>query len=143
MSKLAQEMQRLSDEIFKKKTPPSREDRKEQKKATEADVIDKVRAAVFVLDHSCICGRCRPSAKDEMHEVVPRSKTRGLPPEVRFNTANCVRLSRKCHAMVTGELGHGKRLKITFADPIIGANGLVTLMWKNGKTKTYQRKVPS
>ena len=74
-----------------------------------------------------------------MHEIVPRSKTRGLPPEQRFSTANCVRLSQKCHHMVTGELGHGKRLKID-ADAALGANGPVMLTWKTGKTKTYQRR---
>jgi 5-methylcytosine-specific restriction endonuclease McrA len=145
MSKIAQEMQRLADEIFKKKTAPSREDRKEQKKTDEKAIIDAVRKEVFVLDSACICGRCRPSDKDEMHEVISRAKTRGLPPEVRFNTGNCVRLSRKCHAMVTGEVGHGKRLKLEFSDPILGANhpGRVLLTWKDGRTKTYARRVPA
>lgn len=143
MSKLAQEMQRLADEIFKRKTAPSREDRKDEKKKTQSAVITAVRASVFNLDKACLCGKCRPAETDEMHEVVPRSKTRGLPPEVRFSTLNCVRLSRRCHAKVTGELGHGKRLTITFADPSLGANGLVTLTWKDGKSKMYRRLLPS
>lgn len=141
MSKLAQEMQRLADEIFKKKkAEPTREERKVEKKDAEKAVIAAVRVEVFKLDSACICGRCRPSDKDEMHEVVSRAKTRGLPPEVRFSTSNCVRLSRKCHVMVTGEVGHGKRLFLSCEDALLGANHSVTMKWKDGREKTYVRR---
>lgn len=144
MSKIAQEMQRLADEIFKKKpAEPTREEKKAARKEAEKAVIAEVRIEVFKLDSACICGRCRPSDNDEMHEVVSRAKTRGLPPEVRFNTANCVRLSRSCHRKVTGEVGKGKSLFLTFADPVLGANLSVDLKWKDGKTKTYVRRLRS
>lgn len=145
MSRLALEVERLCKEIYAGKNQPAVKTRKQVKKAkrrTEAEVIAEVRGQVFELDAACICGKCRPSLKfDEMHEIVARSKTRGLPPEERFNVRNCVRLSRKCHAMVTGEIGHGKRLKLECLDAERGAMGPIRGTFKDGRTFTYQRKV--
>lgn len=50
---------------------------------------------------------------DEMHEDPPRSKTRGLPPEQRFNLLVCGRLCQACHSDVTH-----RRLTIVFLDPL-------------------------
>lgn len=95
---------------------------------------------VWQLDPKCICGDCPPRDDDEMHEVRSRAKTRGLPPEQRFNTANCVRLSRTCHHDTTGIVGGGKKLRIEVTNDLLGANGLVMLRWKDGRIKTYQRE---
>jgi 5-methylcytosine-specific restriction endonuclease McrA len=57
-----------------------------------------------------------------MHEIVPRSKTRGLPPEERFNLKNCIRLSRSCHRAVTE---HRKWVHVHDAER--GGGGPVTL----------------
>lgn len=43
MSKLAQEMQRIADEIFKRTTPPSRQQAKATKKKSERKVKGKRR----------------------------------------------------------------------------------------------------
>lgn len=143
MSKLAQDVQRMCAEIYAKKpveATPTRKKAKKAKKAVQSDVVMSVHDEVWALDPACICGSCKPAATDEMHELNSRAKTRGMAPEIRFSTKNCVRLSRKCHAMVTGEVGHGKRLKIQILDDTLGANGPLLLTWKTGKLVTYQRK---
>jgi hypothetical protein len=141
MSKLAQTVQTLANAIFQQVTPPSRAEVKQAAKAQQTAWIAEVRAAVFAMDPACICGQCRRSDTDQMHEVVSRAKTRGQPIETRFNTGNCVRLSRACHAMVTGEVGHGQRLAVTFADPVLMAHGDVLLTWTDGRTRLYRRRV--
>lgn len=40
-------------------------------------------------------------ARHELHERIPRSSTRGLPPAQRFNPNICCRLCPLCHADVT------------------------------------------
>lgn len=56
---------------------------------------------------------------DQMHEDPPRSATRGLPPEARFNEQVCARLCAQCHRDV-----HAKRIRLVkltpagFAGPI-------------------------
>jgi hypothetical protein len=138
MSRMAQAFQRQLDELRGRQPQPSRKQEKAKKDRTEAEVKTDVRAAVFALDPQCICGQCRPRDTDEMHELVPRSKTRGLPPAERFNTRNCVRLSRSCHARVTGELGKGKSMTITCMDDAKGADGAL-LVAKDGDLVTYRR----
>lgn len=140
MSKLAQQVQRLVDELRQKTPEPSRAAVKRQKRETQAEVIIRVRAQVFLLDPACICGECRPSVKDEMNEVVPRSKTRGLPPEERFNSGNCIRMSRRCHRLFHGQLKTAKGLFVRFLDEQRKANGPIELRWKDGRTKIYQRQ---
>src|SRR5687767_3689487 len=129
MSRLALETERMINEMrakSKRQEPvrhePTRKQKKAEKRKAQSQVIADVRPKVFELDQACICGKCKPSVRfDEMHEIVSRAKTRGLHPEERFNIQNCVRLSRKCHAMVTGEVGHGKRLTLECLDPARGA----------------------
>jgi hypothetical protein len=97
---------------------------KRAKRRTEKEVIAEVRAYVFdVRDRACRCGFCKPQPTDEMNEIVPRSATRGLDPEVRFSRANCLRLSRSCHRDLTE---HRKALEAL--DTSLGAEGDV-LVW--------------
>lgn len=163
MSKLAQDVQRMVDQVYDKKgvtvvaaTPPQyRFDRfvvrqlikrtpvrsspkTKARRKSEAEVIAVVRSEVFALDPQCICGKCKPSPRDEMNEVLARSKTRRMAPEERFNVKICVRMSRKCHAMFHGELGHGKRLKVEFLDDA-GAMGRILMTWKDGRMVQYCR----
>ncbi len=98
---------------------PSRARTKRADHKTEVDVIIETRKAVFERDVACRCGGCRPSHTDEMNEIISRAKTRGLAPEVRFNTRNCIRLSRACHKDVTE---HRKALEVLSED---GANDTV------------------
>ena len=53
----------------------------------------------------------------EMHEIVYRSATRGLPIEKRINTRNCLLLCRSCHRAV-----HRKEITIV-VDKLRGADG--------------------
>lgn len=74
---------------------------KAAKRKTQREVIALVRDEVFQQDRVCAVCRKPGKADDEMHEIVPRSKTRGLEPEQRFNVGNCIRLHSACHRAVT------------------------------------------
>ena len=140
MSRMSMEFQRMIDELRSKKSTPTRDEQKIVKRQTKADVIDVVRKQVFALDAACICGVCRPSKSDEMHEIVSRSALRGKRPEEVFSVRNCVRLSRKCHGLVTGQVGKGKALLVRCLDADLGAMGPVELTWrKTGKQVVYIR----
>ena len=159
MSKLALEVERLVREMREGKTAssapqeatkaarprasarrarPRRSPAKAAKRAKEVAVIDAVRAEVFRLDRQCICGACLPSKTDEMHEIVPRSKTRGRPPEERFSVQNCVRLSRACHRKVTGDIG-GKKLEIECLSPQGAMGPIAVKSLVTGRTRVYRR----
>lgn len=83
-----------------------------------------------------MCAIClRPGREtDEMHEVIPRSKTRGLPPEQRFNRRNCVRLHRFCHQSVTTNT-----VKMAFVDET-GMDGGVAILDRDGTIKHIYRR---
>src|SRR5689334_4166901 len=130
MSKLALGFQRQIDRLMGRESAPSIDAEKREKRLTRNGIIAFVRRQVFELDPKCICGECKSRPGDHMHEVVPRSALRGRPPEEIFNIKNCVRLSPKCHALVTGVIGLGKALKIVFLDPALGAMGPIELTWK-------------
>ena len=85
---------------------PTRKALKRQRHADEVAVIREVRGAVFARDRVCtICGgkRRRESLglEDQMNEIVPRSKTRGMAPRERFNLENCHRVCAACHQDIT------------------------------------------
>jgi hypothetical protein len=70
-----------------------------------------------VRDGGCrVCGT--RSASLHLHEIVYRSKTRGLPMEQRVNMVNCVLLCEAHHAEI-----HAHRLEVVILDPTEGANG--------------------
>ena len=79
--------------------PEPRRKAKDRKQRHEAKVKREVRAEVWAL--SCglcgLCGQPMGSEDGEMHERVFRSRTRGLPPELRFNVDNCLRVHARCH----------------------------------------------
>ena len=80
--------------------PPAHATVKEARKKAERAHRLAVRAEVWARDTACrLCGEPFAGPHDgEMHEIHPRSQTRGQCPELRFNLANCVRLHRQCHA---------------------------------------------
>lgn len=106
--------------------PRSRAAEKRERDAHEAAVIGEVRAQVFARDRACrACGGTRRNfLPDQMDEMVPRSKTRGLPPEERFSTRNCIRYCALCHQDKTEH-----RLVAVPADPALGADGEVRHEW--------------
>lgn len=78
--------------------PPKRATEKAKRDKARAAHILAIRRQVFARDAGCrICG----GPGDEMHEIVSRAKTRGLPNEQRWNLENCVRLCARCHREVT------------------------------------------
>ena len=166
MSRMTMEFQKLMDEMYGKskagsaakefgksaRTEPKKakpikrspirpSERTRAKNKTEAEVIAETRALVFELDPACVCGKCKPRPDDQMHEIDARSKTRGKAPEDRFNRRNCVRVSAKCHLLITGDLGKGKELRITRMSNELGADGGLMLTWKStGEMVVYRRK---
>lgn len=104
----------------------TRDEQKERDDAEEARVIKEVRAFIWRTRHCCqLCGGGRKhecaGMPDEMHEEPPRSKTRGMPAHMRFNTVVCGRLCKACHRDVTEN-----RLRIVFENPALGFVGTVT-----------------
>jgi hypothetical protein len=53
-----------------------------------------------------------------MHEDPSRAKTRNLPPEERFNTKVCIRLSPKVHELVQRD-----KIQLIQLSPDLGFNG--------------------
>lgn len=104
-------------------TGASLEDERQARRMHEADVIAAVRLQVFARDRACRCGVCPPRRDDEMHELVPRSRTRGRPPEDRFNMRVCLRLSKEYHEAVTRH-----RVRIEVVNSEVGANGPVRVV---------------
>lgn len=89
----------------------TRADRKTRLHAVIVAHIKRIREQVFERDVICRCcaGKRNAYFPDEMHELIPRSATRGRPVEERFSLVNCVRLCNLCHNDVTE-----KRLVIVF-----------------------------
>lgn len=120
-------------------TTAKKRHRKEKsiKRKTQAEVIEAVRRDVFQLDVVCaVCYRALVSDADEMHEIIPRSKTRGLPPEQRFNVKICIRLHSGCHQTVTGN-----RIKLQFVDPLLGIRGGVRVLAGDKELWIYKRGI--
>ena len=64
-------------------------------------VLARVRPAVFARDRACrVCGRLG-QPDDHLHELWPRSLSRGLPPTLRFSLVNCIRVCPRCHPAIT------------------------------------------
>lgn len=101
---------------------PTRREVKVQRRAAHRDVVAEVRELVFRLDPQCVVCLGPAEPTDAMNEVVPRSKTRGLPPEERFNRGNCCRVHdgplRSCHRDITEN-----RTVLEFMDPRKGMDG--------------------
>lgn len=95
---------------------------KNREAAHQRAVIGAVRKLVFARDPHCRACQGRRHGRfkdDEMHEIVPRSATRGLPPEERFNTANCLRLCHLCHQDVTEKRSRIESMSTDGADGLL------------------------
>lgn len=140
MSKMTMEFQRQIDELRKQPSTPTRAEIKDSKKTDKNALIAAVREEVFELDPKCICGKCKPSKTDQMHEIESRAKLRNRPLKEIFNVQNCVRMSRKCHSLVTGEVGKGKGMTVKCLDAKKRAMGPIEVKWKDGRRIVYQRE---
>jgi 5-methylcytosine-specific restriction endonuclease McrA len=106
------------------------------RRAQERAWIEQVRREVFRLDPVCVVCDV-PSPSDELHEVVPRSRTRGQPPDQRFSRQLCVRLCRICHRDVTEH-----RVELAFYDMALGVDGGLLIQdrcWIGNVAKVYHR----
>ncbi len=108
MSKLAQEVQRMADQIFGRPTAPSRQQAKGRKARAERTVKVDVRAACVVRDGSCRYAkddpahRCQgPSEWAHLGDKT-RARTRGQAPERRHTTAGSLMLCRWAHNRYDG-----------------------------------------
>jgi hypothetical protein len=119
---------------------------KSAKQDAHRTVVAAVRAEVFRLDTRCVVCLGPPTPDDAMHEVRPRSKTRGLPPAQRFNRQNCVRVhdgpGRSCHRWLTGDLGVGKAITMAFLDAEQGVDGGLLIQKADGTAVIYRRDPP-
>lgn len=97
---------KLAEARERKRKPTGRALEKAQAKRREQQVIREVRAKVWERSKGC-CEFCGDTervtatkshiSRHQMNEIVSRAKTRGLPPEQRFNTRNCARNCKPCH----------------------------------------------
>lgn len=101
-----------------------RADRKRRERDEEIAVI--VHTHELVWERDVVCRLCHGERAcwlpDQMHELVSRAQTRGLPADQRFSTVNCVRLCADCHRDVTEN-----RIDITWL-PDEGADGTLYFM---------------
>lgn len=126
---------------------PTRADEKTARHAHETAVIKAVRADLWERSSVCeLCGDTErqsaakyPKATHEMHEDPPRSATRGLPAEERFNLRICLRVCPGCHR----DYGvHVRALPLTTTE---GFDGAYDVQRKNAAGEwetiaTYDRK---
>lgn len=99
--------------------------RKAKERKDQAAWIKRVREKVFQDRPNCqICHGARwdecLGLPDQLHEDPPRSKTRGLPMQERFNPRVCGRLCAACHKDVTEH-----RLTIWFEDETLRFQGFI------------------
>lgn len=87
----------------------TRDEQKAEQHAAEVKQIAKTRRKLWKLTSTCCaCGdseditaqKCAVP-QHQMHEDPPRSLTRGLPPEERFNIYVCGRICPLCHPKAT------------------------------------------
>lgn len=94
---------------------------KAKKESAEQRQIRETHDKVWTRDLACrVTGIA--SDEDQMHEDPSRAQTRGMPPEVRFNTRVCVRLSPRIHQLVTEH-----KITLFKLDPMNGFDG--TIAW--------------
>lgn len=114
---------------------PSLADEKTARHAKEVEQITLTREQVWTRseDKCEFCGDTEREtaakshrARHEMNETIERSKTRGLPPEERFNTRICARNCVPCHRDF-----HGKLLRIAYDDPVNRLDGSFTVLRKD------------
>lgn len=72
----------------------------------------------------------------EQDEVIPRSLTRGLPPEERFSTANTCRTCACCHKMKTDHL-----IGVFVHDDQIGVDGDYDVVGRHGEILRQVRRI--
>ena len=108
--------------------PPLRRVERQRQKRADSAWVKSVREKVVDRDGGCRACQGMGTKPDlmfplQMHELVYRSQTRGLPIEERVNTSICVLLCARCHRDL-----HAKRLAVHIEDAAQGADG--TLKFK-------------
>jgi len=116
-------------------TGKSRTHVKREKDAAEAAQIRTTHDRVWERDATCrycLGMRSANRATDAMHEDPSRAKTRGLPPEQRFNAKTCGRACARCHADLTGDVNRPK-MRTEFLEPDRGFNGPIRPLFREGR----------
>lgn len=106
-------------------TGPSIAEEKAADRIHRNAVIAATRKAVFARDTGCK-GKCRRTSDlDQMHEVRSRAQLRNMPPEVIFNTRNCIRVCPRMHQLLTDN-----KADIIFVDDTEGCDAAVVFTGK-------------
>ena len=108
--------------------PTPRKIERQRKRREESKWVKTVRAQVVARDRNWRACRDMGTKPDttfplQMHELIYRSQTRGLPIQERVNTRVSVLLCARCHREL-----HEKQLSVHIADVLQGADG--TLRFK-------------
>lgn len=116
---------------------------KRREKAAEERYRLKIKRKVW--NRSSVCEFCAdteaqtaaksPAAQHEMHETTPRSATRGLPKEQRYNLAICARVCRPCHDLI-----HSKQLFVSFHNDARGMQGDYDVLGPDGQIIRSMRR---
>ena len=108
---------------------------KQRKRRADAAWVRLVRKDVVIRDMGCRSCHEMGLPSDngglplQMHELVYRSKTRGLPIEERVNTRNCILLCEFCHSAI-----HAKMLSVFVEDARKGADGRLRFkLWQRNE----------
>jgi len=108
---------------------------KQRKRRADAAWVRLVRKDVVIRDMGCRSCHEMGLPSDngglplQMHELVYRSKTRGLPIEERVNTRNCILLCEFCHSAI-----HAKMLSVFVEDARKGADGQLRFkLWQRNE----------
>jgi hypothetical protein len=105
----------------------------------QRDQIIATHEAVAERDGTCILrglGECL--GRGEMNEHPSRAKTRGLPPEQRFNRAICHMLCVKHHRVGAANFTAGT-LKLEPVDPVEGFEGWIIATFPDGRVVVIDR----
>jgi hypothetical protein len=106
--------------------PTPRKIERQRKRREESKWVKQVREQVVSRDRDCRACREMGTKPDrtlplQMHELIYRSQTRGMPISERVNTRVSVLLCARCHRDL-----HAKRLAVHIADASQGADGTLT-----------------
>lgn len=117
----------------------------EKRKAKAAEERYRLKIKRKVWNRSSVCEFCAdteaqtaaksPVAQHEMHETTPRSATRNLPKEERFNLAICARVCRPCHDLI-----HGKQLFLSVHNEARGIQGDYDVLGPDGQVVRSMRR---
>lgn len=123
----AKPVDKIDYSVFDIPKGPTRREIKDKKIAAESERKRLIHAQVWERspEHCETCGDTEaqtatqsPKRTHEMNELLPRSATKGMPPEDRFRLEICIRQCQPCH-----QLFHAELLEVVPLSDVHGMNG--------------------